>query len=85
MTTPQSDIKLGPDLGDVEGNAEGWGWVVREEMLLCRRRVSSAAFAQLQWMVAKFSGFSFSSHSGSIPYHLPLLLLVDQRILSAKV
>jgi len=29
MTTPQSDIKLGPDLGDVEGNAEGWGWVVR--------------------------------------------------------
>lgn len=30
MTTPQSDIKLGPDLGDVEGNVEGWGWVERE-------------------------------------------------------
>lgn len=86
MTTPQSDIKLGPDLGDVEGNAEGWGWVVRGgEMLQRTSRAGSTAFAQLRWMVAKFSSVSFCSHSDSLPYHLSLLLLVDQGILSAKV
>lgn len=77
MTTPQSDIKLGPDLGDVEGNAEGWGWVVRGEMLQRTRRASSTAFAQLRWLVAKFSSVSFCSHSDSLPYHLSLLFLVE--------
>lgn len=87
MTTPQSDIKLGPDPGDVEGNAQGWGWVGKGGSRGWRRCFSVREEPPLQQSLS-CGGWSQNSLGFLLtPFFITCLLLsflVDQRILLAK-